>query len=129
MLKKGWDSMEAREMAEKAARILYDRKADQILVLDVSKLTVIADYMVIASGRNILQTKALADDLDDMMAQEGIPLRAREGKDEGKWIVLDYNSVLIHIFQPEARQYYHLERLWSDGSNRLDLPFLNETAD
>ena len=121
--------MEAREMAEKAARILYDRKADQILVLDVSKLTVIADYMVIASGRNILQTQALAGDLDDMMAQEGIPLRAREGKDEGKWIVLDYNSVLIHIFQPEARQYYHLERLWSDGSNRLDLPFLNETAD
>ena len=102
--------MQDQENMLRLAQLLYDRKAQDIAVLNVSHLTVLCDYMVIASGRNILQTKSLADDLDDAMAQAGVPLRAREGKDEGKWIVLDYNSVLIHVFLPEARQYYHLER-------------------
>ena len=121
--------MEAKNMAEKIARVLYDKKAANILVLDVSHLTVITDYMVIASGRNILQTKSLADDVDDAMAQEGVALRAREGKDEGKWIILDYSSVLVHIFHPDDREYYHLERLWSDGQNALELDFLTRDGD
>lgn len=113
--------MEARLMAEKIARILYSKKALDIVVLDVRHLTVITDYMVIASGRNFLQTKALADDVDDALAEAGVSLRSREGKDEGKWIVLDYGSVLVHVFHPEDREYYHLERLWDDGKNRIDL--------
>ena len=115
--------MEARQMAERIARILYKKKADEILVLDVTHLTVITEYMVIASGRNFLQTKALADDVDDALAEAGIALRAREGKDEGKWIVLDYGSVLVHIFHPEDREYYHLERLWDDGQNHVEIDF------
>ncbi len=121
--------MEGKELSERIAQILYEKKANDIQVLDVSGMTVITDYMVIASGRNILQTKALADDLDDQLAQEGTALRAREGKDEGKWIILDYNTVLVHLFLPETRQFYHLEKLWNDGSNQVVLPFSGEQED
>ena len=116
--------MESTELAQKIARILYDKKALDITVLRVGHMTVITDYMVIASGRSSLQVKALADDVDDALALEGVTLRAREGQGEGRWIVLDYGTVLVHIFHPEDRQFYHLERLWEDGENRVLLPFL-----
>ena len=102
-------------------KVLDDKKALDIRALRVGHLTVITDYMLIASGRNILQTKALAEDVEDKMAELGVPLRSREGNQEGRWIVLDYGTVLVHIFHPEAREYYHLEKLWSDGSNEIDL--------
>ena len=113
--------MENSSLALRIARILYDKKAQDITVLNVAHLTVITDYMVIASGRSALQVKALADDVDDALAMEGVTLRAREGQGEGRWIVLDYGTVLVHIFHPEERQYYHLERLWDDGTNRVEL--------
>ena len=116
--------MESTELAQRIARILYDKKALDITVLRVGHMTVITDYMVIASGRSSLQVKALADDVDDALALEGVTLRAREGQGEGRWIVLDYGTVLVHIFHPEDRQFYHLERLWEDGENRVLLPFL-----
>jgi ribosome-associated protein len=118
--------MEQLGLAQRIAKILYDKKAQDITVLHVGQLTVITDYMVIASGRSSLQVKALADDVDDALAMEGVTLRAREGQGEGRWIVLDYGTVLVHIFHPEDRQFYHLERLWEDGSNRVPLPFLEE---
>ncbi len=112
---------EESSLVYQIARLLDEKKAQNILALDVHHLTVITDYMVIASGRSVLQTKALADDLDDKMAELGIPLRTREGYQEGRWIVMDYGTVLVHIFHPEAREYYHLERLWADGQNTIDL--------
>ena len=115
-------------LAQRIARILYDKKAQDIRVLHVAQLTVITDYMVIASGRSSLQVKSLADDVDDQLAMEGVALRAKEGNAEGRWIVLDYGSVLVHIVHPEDRQFYHLERLWEDGQNRVALPFLEEDA-
>ena len=121
--------MEPNAMALRIARVLYDKKAQDITVLDVGQMTVITDYMVIASGRSALQVKALADDVDDAMAEDGVSLRAKEGNAEGRWIVLDYGSVLVHIFHPEERQYYHLERLWEDGQNRVELPFIEENED
>ena len=118
--------MEQTGLALRIAKILYDKKALDITVLHVGHLTVITDYMVIASGRSSLQVKALADDVDDALAMEGVALRAREGQGEGRWIVLDYGTVLVHIFHPEDRQFYHLERLWEDGTNRIPLPFLED---
>ncbi len=120
--------MNQPSLAQQIARILYDKKALDITVLHVGHLTVITDYMVIASGRSSLQVKALADDVDDALAQEGIALRAKEGLGEGRWIVLDYGTVLVHLFHPEDRAFYHLERLWEDGQNRITLPFEEETA-
>jgi ribosome-associated protein len=92
--------MENSSLALKIARILYDKKAQDITVLNVAHLTVITDYMVIASGRSALQVKP-GGRLDDALAMEGVALRAREGQGEGRWIVLDYGTVLVHIFQPE----------------------------
>lgn len=118
--------MDQLTLAQKIARILYDKKALDLTVLHVGHLTVITDYMVIATGRSTLQVKALADDVDEALAMEGVSLRAREGTGEGRWIVLDYGTVLVHIFHPEDRQFYHLERLWEDGQNRVALPFMDE---
>ena len=113
--------MEQEMLVKAIAKVLDDKKALDIRALRVGHLTVITDYMLIASGRNILQTKALAEDVEDKMAELGVPLRSREGNQEGRWIVLDYGTVLVHIFHPEAREYYHLEKLWSDGGNEVDL--------
>ena len=113
--------MEQEMLVKTIAKVLDDKKAIDIRALRVGYLTVITDYMLIASGRNILQTKALAEDVEDKMAELGVPLRSREGQQEGRWIVLDYGTVLVHIFHPEAREYYHLEKLWSDGENEVDL--------
>lgn len=120
--------MDQSTLALKIARILYDKKALDLTVLNVGHLTVITDYMVIATGRSTLQVKALADEVDEALALEGISLRAREGTGEGRWIVLDYGTVLVHIFHPEDRQFYHLERLWEDGQNRVMLPFMAEES-
>lgn len=115
-------------LTQAAAQALYDNKARQIVALDVRELTVICDYMVIASGRNANQVKALADDVNEKMAELGLSLRRSEGQADGRWIILDYGHILVHIFHPDDRAYYNLERLWEDGQNRLPLPF-DQTKD
>ncbi|MCI5772726.1 MAG: ribosome silencing factor [Clostridiales bacterium] len=121
-MKKEEKNME-QNLAERVAQLLYDKKALDITVLHVGQMTVITDYMVIASGRSALQVRALADDVDDKMAEWGVALRRKEGTAEGRWAVLDYGTVLVHLFHPEEREYYRLEKLWDDGQNRLPLPF------
>ena len=120
---KGGSSMEHIDLAQKVASILYGKKAQDIVALSVNHLTVITDYMVIASGHSALQVKALAEEVDGLLAKEGIQPRRQEGHNEGRWIVIDYASVIVHIFHQEERGYYHLERLWDDGSNTVTLPF------
>lgn len=115
--------MQDNAFVQEIAKVIWDRKGHNIVVLDVSQLTVITDYMVIASGRNANQVKALADEVDEKMAEAGLPLRRMEGQGEGRWIVMDYGFIMVHLFHQEERAYYNLERLWEDGSNRLVLPF------
>lgn len=114
--------MEPRELALKAAQILRDKKAEDMLVLDIEHLTVLANYMVICSGRSTVQVKALADEMEEKLPEQ-LPMR-REGYAEGRWIVLDYGCVLVHIFHEQEREYYHMERLWMDGTNAVPLPEL-----
>lgn len=115
--------MPLSDLAQQIASILYEKKAQDILALNVSHLTIITDYMVIATGRSAVQVKTLADEVDERLAAQGISMRRCEGANEGRWIVMDYGTVLVHIFHQEERAYYNLERLWEDGSNRLMLPF------
>ena len=110
-----------KELALLIAQILRDKRAEELLVLEIGHLTVIADCMVIGNGRSMVQVKALADEVEEKLAEQGVmPLR-REGYAEGRWIVLDYGAVLVHIFHEQEREYYHLERLWMDGSNSVPL--------
>ncbi len=111
------------ELISRIVTVLYDKKAQDIIALDVSALTVITDCMVICSGRSALQVKTLADQVEEQLAQQNaLPLRT-EGYQEGRWIVLDYGSVLVHIFHTEEREFYRLDKLWDDGNNHMPLPF------
>lgn len=112
--------MEPREMALQIARILDKKGARDISVLDVSHLSSIADYMVVCTGRNAQLVHALSRDLDDKMLELGVDVRRREGVNESRWIVMDYDCVIVHIFHPDDREYYNIDRLWMDGSNVVD---------
>lgn len=118
--------MKEKNLAVKIAELLHARKAHDIQVLAVEHLTVITEYMVLANGNTVLQTKALMEHVDQALSKLGIQPRRVEGGNEGRWIVMDYQSVLLHLFHPEDRAFYRLERLWSDGENRLALPFEEE---
>lgn len=108
-----------KELAMRIAELLREKKGEDILVVNVSHLTSIADYFVIASGRNALSVRALAEEVEDKLIAEGVETRRHEGMTEARWIVLDYSSVIVHIFHIEERQYYNIERLWVDGSNQI----------
>ena len=115
--------MQDQELVLQIAQTLYNHKAGEIVALKVGHLTVLCDYMIIASGRTAAQVSALADDLDAMLAGEGVPLRRSEGVREGRWVVLDYGHILIHLFHRDERAFYHLDRLWADGTNEIAQPF------
>ena len=115
--------METRELALKIAQILDKKGALDITILQVDHMTSITDYFVIASGRNVQSVRSLAEDLEDKLAEEGIEPRRREGMHESRWIVQDYASVILHLFHPEERNYYNIERLWQDGTNQV--PFVS----
>ncbi len=115
--------MTEKDLALLISNILYDKKASDIVTLKVGHLTVLADYLVIATGRSALQVQALAEHVEKGLANKGTLPRRIEGRGDMRWVVMDYAHVIVHIFRPEEREYYHLERLWADGQNRLALPF------
>ena len=121
--------MQDQELSVRLARRLYDRKAFDIVVLNVSHLTVLCDYMVIASARTAAQVSSLTDAVDELMAEENLRLRRSEGRNEGRWAILDYGHIIVHIFHREERAYYGLDRLWNDGTNAVDLPFDQSAQD
>lgn len=107
----------AKEFAEKIAKILVDRKAEDVVAIDVSGKSDVADYFVIASGRSMPHTRALIEHVEDEMSKVGIEPSRREGVKEGRWAVLDYGDVIVHIFNDETRVFYYLEKLWGDENN------------
>ena len=106
-----------KETILKLCKILYDKKAMDIRAIEVTDKTIIADWFIVASGRGVPQVKALCDELEDKAAEMGLFPRRKEGYQEGRWIVLDFGDLLVHLFHPEERTYYNLERLWDDGQN------------
>ena len=105
----------SQQMVEISVKALDSKRAEDIKVIGIRDLTVIADYFVIANGTSTTQTKALADEVEYKLKESGLmPLRI-EGYQSANWIVLDYGSVVVHVFYKETRQFYNLERLWSDG--------------
>ena len=106
----------AKELALLAARALADKKAKEIQALEISDLTTLADYFVIATGSSNTQINALVDNVEKVLHEEaGEEALHREGYRGGTWVLLDYGCIAIHVFSSEAREFYGLERLWRDG--------------
>ena len=112
----------SKEWARIAASAASDKKATDIIAIDVAELLVVTDYFVICTGNTDIQVRAIAEEVEDRLREEaGIKPIGREGVNEGKWILLDFADFVVHIFQPEERGFYRLETLWGDAP-RLELP-------
>ena len=114
--------MTIHEYAMEICKTLDNKKAEDILLIDIGDKSVLADYFVIASGRNNIHVKTLAEEVEEKLEESGFILRRAEGKTEGRWVVLDYGDVLVHLFHPEEREYYNIERLWADEGNAQRYP-------
>ena len=108
--------MNSKEIAKKAFLYLDEKKAIDIKIIDISKISVIADYFIICGGSNSRQVKALAENVEEKLGKAGVIPKSTEGYQNANWILLDYQDVIIHIFNQEERLFYDLERIWSDGS-------------
>ena len=105
---------QAFHMAQTACRALEDKKGEDVKVIDISYVSVMADYFIIANGNSESQVTALVDNVDEKMHEAGYALKQQEGKG-GAWVLLDYGDVIVHVFDKENRLFYNLERIWSDG--------------
>ncbi|MDO5403648.1 MAG: ribosome silencing factor [Eubacteriales bacterium] len=105
----------SKEMAKIIVESLKDKKGEDIRVIDISKVSVIADYFIIASGSNTNQIQALVDNVDEQLHKAGANEPKVEGYQSASWILLDYNDVIVHVFSKEDRMFYDLERIWRDG--------------
>ena len=105
----------SKKIALKIVEVLQDKKALDVVVLDIHSLTVIADYFIIASGRSESQVRALYGEVEEKMREQGLEARHRDGQQGNRWVVLDYGDVILHVFHHEEREFYGLERLWADG--------------
>lgn len=109
--------MTNKELVKEIYQAIEDKKGENISILDISDITVIADYFIIASGNNVNQVQAIADSVDEVMAKNHKEIKQSEGYHTANWILLDYNDIIIHIFSKEDRLFYDLERIWRDGKS------------
>ena len=109
--------MEANEFAQEICKSLQNHKGQDIVLIDVRGKTDLADYFVLAGGRSMTHTRALIEHVEEDTEKIGVSATRREGVREGRWAVLDYGDVIVHIFNDETRLFYHLENLWDDGNN------------
>lgn len=113
--------MEISERAKRIAKILDDKKAQDIVILKVADMTIISDYFVVASAPNVSHVQTLAEEVQfKIREEEGVNPVRTEGEREGRWIVIDYGDVLVHLFHKEEREFYQLERLWKVEGNFYD---------
>lgn len=106
---------ESKKMALLAVEALEDKKAEDITIIDISEVSVLADYFIIADGNNKNQVQAMVDNVQEELFKAGYEMKQMEGYREGNWILLDFGDIIIHIFDKENRLFYDLERIWKDG--------------
>lgn len=106
---------QSRELVKKIYDALDAKKAEDIRVIDIRDITVVADYFVIASAANPLQMAALQDAVDEIMFKNGIQSKQVEGNKNSTWLLMDYEDIIVHLFSTEDRIFYDLERIWQDG--------------
>ncbi len=108
-------SPSSETMARRAAALATELKASDVVILDLRGVTDVADFFVIASGTSDTHVRAVAQHVMDEMKQEGMPVHQSEGLSQGRWALLDFVDCVVHVFHPALRQFYQLERLWSDA--------------
>lgn len=106
---------QAKEMTQIAYRALSDKKGEDIKIIDISEISVLADYFLIVSGNSENQVRALVDNVEEEMHKAGYSLKQREGYGSGNWVLMDFGDIIVHIFDRENRLFYDLERIWRDG--------------
>lgn len=104
-----------KEMVLLAVNALEDKKAEDICIIDISEISVLADYFIIAGGNNSSQLQAMSDAVDEKLGKAGFPLKQIEGYNSANWILQDFGDIIVHIFDRENRLFYDLERIWKDG--------------
>ena len=108
--------MTIQEISQAICKAASDKKASDIVVMDMQGLSSSTDYFVICSANTATQVRAIADNIEEELAKEGVAFDHTEGYREGEWVLLDFGDVVAHVFMQEAREYYALERLWGDAS-------------
>ena len=111
----------SRKSALDCARAALDKKAENLKLLDLTELSSFTEYFVICSGTSDRQVQAIADAVADAMKQEGVQCLAQDGYSEGRWVVMDFGAVVVHVFLDALREYYDLENLWSEAP-RVKIP-------
>lgn len=105
----------SKDMVRLAIKALEDKKAEDIKVIDISEVSVLADYFVIASGTNRSQIQALTDNVEEQLGRNGSAVKQIEGYDAANWVLMDFGDIIVHVFDRENRLFYDLERIWRDG--------------
>ena len=106
---------QSKEMAKIAYEALDEKKGEVIKIIDISGISVLADYFVIANGNSDSQVKALVDNVEEQLSKAGFDAKQREGVGLGSWVLLDFGNIIVHVFDKENRLFYDLERIWRDG--------------
>lgn len=107
---------QAKEMAKIAYQALDEKKGEDIKIIDISGISVMADYFLIANGNSDSQVRALVDNVDEELHKAGYTLKQREGYGSGNWVLMDFGDIIVHIFDKDNRLFYDLERIWRDGT-------------
>lgn len=109
--------MNSKEMAKLVCHALEEKKAEDIKIINIEEVSVLADYFIIASGTNRNQVQAMADNVEETLGKEGVNPKQIEGYQTANWVLLDYGDVIVHVFDEENRLFYDLERIWRDGKS------------
>lgn len=108
---------QSKEMARIAYNALNDKKGEDIRIIDITGVSVLADFFIIANGNSDSQVNALVDNVEEELHKAGYTLRQREGRSSGNWVLLDFGDIIVHVFDKENRLFYDLERIWQDGKS------------
>ena len=106
---------QSRKMARIAWNALNDKKGEDIKIIDITGISVLADYFIIANGTSDSQVNPLVDNVEEELHKAGYSLKQREGQASGSWVLLDFGDIIVHVFDKENRLFYDLERIWKDG--------------
>jgi len=109
------DMQHGKEMVKLAYTALDDKKGEGISIIDISSVSVVADYFIIANGTSDSQVRAMVDAVDEALTKAGYPIKQMEGYRSGSWVLMDFGDIIVHIFDKENRLFYDLERIWRDG--------------